>query len=952
MDDDDDFDISEPIEGENNANNFQDLDDLEDDLFGSALKKKLTSKFTTGSSKSILSPKNKPVISDEFDEDDPLAGLLSDEDEDKPKTTTIRKKSSSSTPSKGGSAAGDTQKDSQSRKLDLILDKSKETKDKEVKNQENLHPKKKDVFDEDLDVLENLGLTETTQKKNVIEKKPQTPIKGNSFMKDLLGNKNEEKQEKPKLSEFKLDEKYKVKTQEKSDYLFGTYSPSAPAGGGTPRRRSSKVFDEKPLTANPTIGRSGDDDWLSSKKETSVSSQRKANSADWLVKDENPSASPGSGRRRQSDWLSKDSSKAISDKSDWLSFEGKKPVQTENKSISDIFSADPNKEKKSIVDTKDQVDFKQLETKKVESQSSVPVTMEEEKPPPPPTTQLNPVKEQTVTSDPQANIQSQATLQLQNEMIEQIGSLQSMVTKLQMEKEHLTQTLENTQKRHEEELKTAETYKREERKTMEEQFFLKEQRMKEDYEERLRKLERIIEELKIDKNEFTKTQKEKYEDIEINHRKEIQRLKELHDRAITAMKEEHEEALTRLKELKDQEVEAISSTQSYGRTIQNLAEQLEARTLELRELQYTVEGRHQDTLKERLLLIETKEKDLRSREQMMLRRREEEEEERVRLQQLVMRLESRLQLQTKETEENRWEYQQEKVKLEVQQKSLIAERRQLEEQLDLERNQLKRSKDSLLQEQQRLYTEIAQQRQQLVAERSQFESQMRKWQQQESERLATKLKEEINLNAERQFLQEEKKQLDLKRQQLEEALKELQLDRLSIERDVQKNKIEEETTNKLTLELHKRSKEIEEMYKSAILAREEGKIAYQKAQEMEIAANNQMSEFKAQLETIKMKEKQLLEQKLILEEQKNLLQNKKAFMFCPNCQLSMGSTFPAIYAATYFPNKQISGPPVVKRSEHDPNMLLWQISAQKDKEFLEVESSFLRSLNDQTGQNT
>ncbi|XP_023230948.1 fas-binding factor 1 homolog [Centruroides sculpturatus] len=949
MDDDDDFDISEPIEGAN-TNNFQDLDDLEDDLFGSALKKKLTSKFTS-SSQSAASPKHKPVISDEFDEDDPLAGLLSDEDEDKPKTPLTKKRSVPSTPDKRGNAAGDTQKDFQSKKADTILDK----KDAGIKKQETVQPKKKGIFDDDLDVLENLGLSGSTQKKNVAEKKPQPSTKESSFMKDLLGNKSEEKQEKPKTTEFKLDEKYKMKTQEKSDYLFGTYSPSSSVGErGTPRRRNAGL-DDKPQTANAAIGRSNskNDDWLSSAKdEVPAMSRRKSGSSDWLLKDNGATSSPGAGRRRQTDWLNKDnkeSSNAISDKSDWLNFDGKSPVQAERKSITDIFSADPNKEKATVSENSNHVNVKQPEKKEVKFQPADPIT--NEKSSQPASVVSSPVKEQKITSEPQANTQSQVALQLQNEMIEQIGSLQSMVTKLQMEKEHLTNSLENTQKRHEEELKMAETLKKEQQNIMEEQFIQKEWRMKEDYEEKLKKLERLVEELKIEKNEFTKTQKEKYEDAELSHRKEVQRLKELHDRAVAAMKEEHEEALARLKELKDQEVEAISSTQSYSKTIQNLAEQLEVRTLELRELQHTVEGRHQDALKERQILLDTKEKDLRLREQRLLRIREEEEEERVRLQQLVMRLESRLQIQTKETEENRWEHQKEKVKLEVQQKSLVEERRQLEEQLDLERSQLKRAKDSLLQEQQRLYTEIAQQRQQLTAERSQFESQMRKWQQQESERLSAKLKDEINLNAERQFLQEEKKQLEMKRHQLEQELKNLQLDRLNVERDLQKNLIEQETTNKLTLELQKKSKEVEEMYKLAIRTREEGKLAQKQAQEIELAANNQIGGLTAQLETIKMKEQQLLEQRLALEEEKKLIQSKKSFMLCANCRVAIGNAFPAIYTTTYFPNKRTSTPNVTERSINDPNMLMWKINAQKDDEFLEIEGSFLKSLTDQTGQN-
>ncbi|CAL1265503.1 unnamed protein product [Larinioides sclopetarius] len=300
-------------------------------------------------------------------------------------------------------------------------------------------------------------------------------------------------------------------------------------------------------------------------------------------------------------------------------------------------------------------------------------------------------------------------------------ALQTVINNHIFERDQLLKSSEAMKITYEERIKTIENLHKDQLKALEDSLKNMEAKVKAEMEEKVRMLEEKLKIAEEEKRSLERNFKIKQEEIERENLKEIQKLKELHSQSIGLMKEDHEEALLRLKRLKEQEIEALLSTQAHSRSLQHLTEQLEARTAEMASIQAKLEERNQVTMRERQALLDAKEKDLRSLQNRLQRQLDNSDEERDRLQQLVLKLESRLQKYATEGEEERWELQQMKARLSVQQKHLDEEYKLQVQQVEREKEKIRLSQDSLLHEQKTVLVQLAQERQQLMQEKADME---------------------------------------------------------------------------------------------------------------------------------------------------------------------------------------------------------------------------------------
>ncbi|GFT60087.1 fas-binding factor 1 [Nephila pilipes] len=536
-------------------------------------------------------------------------------------------------------------------------------------------------------------------------------------------------------------------------------------------------------------------------------------------------------------------------------------------------------------------------------------------------------------------------------------ALQTVINNHIFEKDQLLKSFEAMKLMYEERIKSLEILHKDQLKTSEESFKSIETKLKLEIEAKIRALEDKLNNVELEKKLLEQNFKIKQEDTEKENLKEIQRLKDLHCQSISLIKQDHEEALQRLKRLKEQEVDAVLSTQAHSRSLQYLTEQLEARTAEMASLQMKLEERNQATMREKQALLDVKERDLKSLQNRLQRQLDNSDDERERLQQLVLKLESRLQKYATEGEEDRWEVQQLKARLSVQQKHLDEEYKFQMQQLEKEKDKLRLSQDSLLHEQKTVLIQLAQERQQLMQEKVDFELLAKRNKEDEAKLHVKVLKEESFIEKQKQYIQQEQSKIYFERSNVKQELELLEKEKEVLETEKQMLKDERLKMNELNFKLRRKENELEILAVSAAEEKERGQMEHQAA--LKIKADQQLREqqINKKMQELMEKEHNILSDKEKLTEEKFELERKKNSVLCNKCKLSLGhpvnappmsigqptvnSSNAAHMGASPFLNG-ISN--TLVPSHLDPSLVVWYITAQKDREFLQEELSFLRSL--------
>ncbi|GFS35381.1 fas-binding factor 1 [Trichonephila inaurata madagascariensis] len=731
--------------------------------------------------------------------------------------------------------------------------------------------------------------------------------------------------------DLQISKESKISVETEDEWLTEKEPFKVPRPYTSPNKRQ----DDLELSVESKIPKETNDEWITEKD---------------IIRESRPHTTPG--RRRQDDsqtgnlhWLSDDKSpvrknKTISDapgiyRESAVSYEANavdmniKTTVRETQNFQDVFLPQENRKASSGL---------HFEKKEVDLQYYPPELQSVPKSP------KNNYAHRNISKD------SGVGSEFMSDTSHSSHALQTIINNHIFEKDQLLKSSETMKLMYEERIKSLETLHKDQLKASEESFKIIENKLRLELEEKIKSSEDKLNSVQQEKSLQEQNLKIKLEQTEKENLKEIQRLKDLHSQSIALMKQDHEEALLRLKRLKEQEIEALLSTQAHSRSLQHLTEQLEARTAEMASLQMKLEERNQETMREKQTLLEAKERDLKNLQNRLQRQLDNSDDERERLQQLVLKLESRLQKYATEGEEDRWEVQQLKARLSVQQKHLDEEYKFQVQQLEKEKEKLRLSQKTVL-------VQLAQERQQLMQEKVDIELLAKRIKEDEAKLHVKTLKEESFMERQKQYIQQEQSKILFEKSNVKQELELLEREKEVFDSERQILKEEKLKINELNFKLRKKENELEILAMSTTEEKERGQMEHQAALKIKADQHFRDQQISKKMQELMEKEHQILSEKEKLTEEKLELERKKNSVLCNKCKLSLGHPINAPPVSIGQPTANISNAAAIGASSFlngisntlvpphlDPSLVVWYITAQKDREFLQEELSFLKSL--------
>ncbi|KAK3590960.1 hypothetical protein CHS0354_034532 [Potamilus streckersoni] len=536
---------------------------------------------------------------------------------------------------------------------------------------------------------------------------------------------------------------------------------------------------------------------------------------------------------------------------------------------------------------------------------------------------------------------------------------QAQVRRMELELQYAHDLLKSTKKRYEEEIAAVEKSYKTRIELIEETNQKREQRWSEENEQLHNQQLIRIRQMEEEKAALMSKHYQKLEQAEHEKAEEIERLKEIHKQALEQMRHDQEESLGRLKRSKDQQIEAAAESHNTSKSLMAAVDLIQSNAKDLGSLQRKMDTWHNQGLDEREIMIRSKDEQLNMLSERLNKQQEENDKERLKLQDLIARLETQLREQNRMLEEERWKVKKDESRIESMQKSLEEERRMLSEHQVKERASLERNRDALLEEQRSLLSQLHKERQALAEERMQFEL-SQKMTKEETQQYTSKL---VQIRAEYEILMkaiaEDKQRFEEKRaefkkdeQQIREQWAELQK-----ERSLLKDK-EEEMMNRAHM-LKERSAELDDFYRECQHKYEEGMQAREDAQVIEAEEKQRLAAIQQGLNNLRAMEKEMAEERLQLSKDKREIERfrRSAVEGSENLhQLNGYGTTPGLlmpaYQPTYTPHLfdpalQLSINTVDNVTEsikNDRSIRMWKVEAMKDQQFLEEQSLFLYAL--------
>ncbi|XP_060700337.1 fas-binding factor 1 homolog isoform X4 [Hemiscyllium ocellatum] len=936
------------------------------------------------------------------DIDDPLAGILTDEEDEPKKLKKVVVSGQKHSP----------------LKFDLQPQKEEKVPSSSASVSAVTTSKKKDELffdDEGDDFIDALGFGDSPKILKAEQNlEDETPRPARSKMDELLGRGTAKKLlERPttgERKEFKLDAKYK-KTQEKEDLLddftFGSYQPTVAT---TPEDRQSRrqsvrfspegdrnsIVDQKPKETTPTPmtptsarGNKGAADWLGLKddvtpdldnqmpiKDEQKGMLYKAKSDSNLPASQNHSKRPYSADRPPS--ASKPNDKTLvtsapsTSKTDFAGAEEVKrvdhlvhmssPLSPQRRNLQlRVILGNLGAPAPSQVQKDDQLSVLQvplstdqlqklLQLQLLQSVSGgrdvamdLPKAMELE-------SRLTAVQKQLKSTEAEQQVVLQTT-----EV--KIVELENKVRKLELEREQQRILLDSLQQQHNNDLKLIENAHRNRLKVIEESYQQREARLQE--ENRVLSEQSVARQLSLDRerSELISRYQRKLTEFEEEKAKEKERLKELQRQSILDMRKEHEEQLQYVKQLKEQEIDAVTSASSHTRSLSNIIEQMGVFSSKLNDLSYKVESTHQSTSHEMEISARQREEQQRAQQDRLLRQQRDLEEERARLQDVITKMEVRLNEQTRLLEKERWRATAEQTKVESVQRSLEEERRIMNQHFTIEREELERAKSALLEEQQSVMQRCAEERRRLAGEWAELHTQQKL----NSERIERGANRTLQLNAQQEgtvfTLAKEQAELKVKAAELKSKGEQLAQEREILNQERHELQLEKDRVNAMAIRIKQRAEEVEGMSKLASQKYEEGEQKLLEAKRVESEHQARLHAIQKKMERLQQQEQQLYQERLSIAQQRHH----------PH-KLAMGMPFSAI--APHLRNQPVSFanqtylPSVINNAQHglpgnfrlggkvetavpselEAKLAIFRHAAKKDHDFLEDEQFFLETL--------
>ncbi|MEJ1269288.1 Fas (TNFRSF6) binding factor 1 [Cricetulus griseus] len=453
-----------------------------------------------------------------------------------------------------------------------------------------------------------------------------------------------------------------------------------------------------------------------------------------------------------------------------------------------------------------------------------------------------------------------STAQLQAELLQsqtKLSELEAQVRKLELERTQHRVLLESLQQRHQADLALIEDAHRSRVKVLEAS-----------YQQREEQLLREKEALSAQHASYCREAEQARAELIAQHQRhlamaaqekdqEVARLRELQQASILEMRKDHEHQLQRLKVLKDQEIDAVTSATSHTRSLNGIIEQMERFSSSLTVLSSRVEASHLNTSQERELGIRQQDEQLRALQERLGRQQRDMEEERSRLQEVIGKMEVRLSEQSRLLEQERWQVATEKSKAESAQRTLEEQRRLMVQQISMEREELERAKSALLEEQKSVMNKCGEERRRLAAEWAEYFTQQKL----SKERAEREAERALHADSQREdtiiSLTKEQAELTVRACELRAKEEKLAAEREALERERQELRLEKDRLHKASLRLQARVQEVEHMSKVASKKYEEGEQALQEAQQMQSEQQGRLQAVQRQQEWLRQQEQRM-----------------------------------------------------------------------------------------------
>ncbi|KAM8796997.1 fas-binding factor 1 [Eudromia elegans] len=537
-----------------------------------------------------------------------------------------------------------------------------------------------------------------------------------------------------------------------------------------------------------------------------------------------------------------------------------------------------------------------------------------------------------------------------------VAELESQVRALELERMQQKLLLESLQQRHQEDLDLLESAHKSRLKVVEETCGQQAERLRQDKEQLAAQLAAQTEAAERARAELLARHQQQLRALEQQSAQELQRLRELQRMSVQEMCKDHEEQLQRLKRLKDQEIDAVTSATSHTRSLNGVIEQMEKFSSDLHDLSHRVEATHHSTSQELAMGAQQRDKQLKVLQDRLLQQQRDMEEERGRLQEVIAKMEARLGEQTRLLEQERWRATAEQSKVESLQRSLEEQRRVMTQQLSMERAELERAKSALLEEQKSVMQKCSEERRKLAAEWAEFHTQ----QQLSKERLERDMDLALQRDSQREgtilSLAKEQAELKIRGSGLKAKEEQLARDRELLEQAWQELHLEREKVNRAALRVRQQAEEVDTMSKLSAQKCEEGEQALREARRVESEHQARLRLVQQQLEQLKQQEQRLQQERLSMALQRSQLQQlreelpgKPTLLLAtaqdggvPPTGLSGTLGFPPPLAA--FPRRSGDSLGTTGPAELHAKLLLLKHRAQQDRDFLEDEQFFLDTL--------
>uniref|UniRef100_A0A8B9DDD5 Fas binding factor 1 n=1 Tax=Anser cygnoides TaxID=8845 RepID=A0A8B9DDD5_ANSCY len=418
--------------------------------------------------------------------------------------------------------------------------------------------------------------------------------------------------------------------------------------------------------------------------------------------------------------------------------------------------------------------------------------------------------------------------------------------------------------------------------------------------------------------------------LEQQSARELERLRELQRSSVQEMRKDHEEQLQRLKRLKDQEIDAVTSATSHTRSLNGVIEQMEKFSSDLHNLSHKVEATHHTTSQELAMGARQRDEQLRVLQDRLSQQQRDMEEERSRLQEVIAKMEARLSEQTRLLEQERWRATAEQSKVESLQHSLEEQRRVMTQQLSMERAELERAKSALLEEQKSVMQKCSEERRKLAVEWAEFRTQ----QQLSKERMERDIDRALQMDSQREgtiiSLAKEQAELKIRGRELKAKEEQLARDRELLDEAWHELRLEKEKVKGAALRIRQREEEIKSVNKLSSQKYEEGEQALREACRLESEHQTRLQVMQQHLEQLKQQEQRL--------HQVTPLHLLFLDWGCHTKGLNL--CFPP--PARAFPGPRSAG--TAGPAELYAKLLLLKHRAQQDRDFLEDERFFLETL--------